>query len=435
MTTSTPVTRRSFLGLLGAGAGAMALGTAGCSDDTGGASVSEFDVWVLQQESQNVVQRAAIDRFNASSGVKAKMLTEPNEGYRDKVHVSMGSNNRPDVFFNWGGASIRDYARQNLLEDLTPHLNADASWKGRFLTSVLDAGKIDGKYYGIPLRGMQPVILYYHTKVFADNGLQPPKTWSDMLNVIDRLKAAGITPIALAGSVTWTELMWIEYLADRIGGAAVFERIAAGEKGAWSDPAITRSVDMIRQMVQRGAFGTNYAAVKYEAGGASTLFAKGRAGMHLMGSWEFTNQQKDEPEFAKSSLGFTLFPTIDGGTGDPKAVVGNPTNYFSITKGGHVPSALNFLKQEMASDAYITDWLKAGDVPAVANLETKISSAANPEFANLVYGMVKDAPSFQLSWDQAIARAKAQPMLEALGKVFLGQLDAKGFVAANEAAG
>jgi xylobiose transport system substrate-binding protein len=56
------------------------------------------------------------------------------------------------------------------LVDLGPQLSADTTWKNSFLPSVLDAGKIDGKYYGIPLRGMQPVILFYNKTLFADQG-------------------------------------------------------------------------------------------------------------------------------------------------------------------------------------------------------------------------------------------------------------------------
>lgn len=429
--------RRRFLGLVGAGVGAGLIGTtAGCGTDAtggGGGGGGRMQVWVLQEEAQNVAHRVALDNFNRGSDVEATLVSTSNDGYRDKLHTAMGSSNAPDVFYNWGGGSIRSYARDDLLVDLTPHLAEHPDWKSGFLPSVLDAGQIDGKYYGIPARGMQPVILFYNKKVFRELNLRPPATWNELLSTVDRIKAAGIIPFALAGGDSWTELMWPEYLVDRIGGPGVFNRIAAGEQGAWRDPAITRSIEMIQDLVGRGAFGDSFASVRWEGAGASTLIAQGRAAMHLMGSWEYTNQVTDQPEYAANDLGFTDFPVVEGGTGDPKAIVGNPTNYFSVSReSDHVDAAIEFLRTEMSSDAYVDAWLKAGDVPAVTDLESRMDKATDPDFAKVVYDMVADAPSFQLSWDQAIERDQAQPMLDALAQVFLGQLDAAGFVKANE---
>lgn len=426
--------RRSFLGLVGAGVGASLVG---CGTDTtggsGGGGGGQIQVWVIQEESQNEAHNAALERYNQNSDVNARLVSTSNEGYRDKLHVAMGTDDAPDVFYNWGGGSIRTYARDDLMVDLTPHLDADPAWKDSFLPTVLEAGTIDGKYYGIPARGMQPIILFYNKKVFRELDLQPPRTWNDLLSVSDRVKAAGIIPFALAGGDSWTELVWPEYLVDRIGGPDVFNRIAAGERGAWRDPAITRSINMISDLVQRGGFGDSFASVRWEGAGASTLIAQGRAAMHLMGSWEYTNQVQEQPEYAKNDLGFTDFPTVEAGVGDPKAIVGNPTNYFSVAKASsNVDGALEFLRTEMSSDAYIDDWLAAGDVPAVTGLEERMDKATDRAFAELVYGMVTEAPSFQLSWDQAIERNLAQPMLDALAKVFLGELDAEGFIKANE---
>ena len=57
------LSRRSFLGLVGAGAGALTLGVSGCGTDqgsTGGLDQGgELDVWVLQDEAQNAVQARA----------------------------------------------------------------------------------------------------------------------------------------------------------------------------------------------------------------------------------------------------------------------------------------------------------------------------------------------------------------------------------------
>lgn len=433
-TPSIHLPRRGFLGLVGAGAGAVVLGgAAGCSDDGAGDGDGEFDVWVLQEERVNPVSQASLDRFNASSDIKATLVTEPNDGYRDALQIAIDTPQRPDVFFNWGGGSIRSYVRAGLLEDLTPHLDADPAFKNAFLTSVLDAGKIDDRYYGIPMRTMQPKLMFYNTAVLDDVGVSIPTTWQEFLAVCDAIAGAGITPVALAGAVSWTELMWIEYLTDRIGGPQVFRDIAAGTGQGWRHPAITEAVNLIRDLVERGAFGTNYASVQYEAGGAETLLEQGQAAIHLMGSWAYTNHLGEAPEFAANELAWGPFPVIEGGAGDPDNLAGNPTNYFSVSaESPHKEAAIEYLRQEMASDAYVQDLIGIGDVPAVADIEPFLAETENSAYITDIYDMVLRAPSFQLSWDQAIERALAAPMLEALAEVFLGNLDAEGFVQANE---
>lgn len=435
MTSIEPVSRRNFLGLMGAGAGAVALGAAGCSagsssTGSGGSAGGTFQIWALQDQVQNRVQQGAINRFNAKSSVKGKLVPFQNNSYTNKLRVAMGSPNKPDVFFNWGGGSIRTYVQNGLLQDLTPTFEADAAFKAKFLPAVLDAGKIDGKFYGVPLRGMQPVILFTNKDAFSKAGVAaPPTSWAELLSQIPKFKAAGIAPFSLAGNQTWTLLMWLEYLTDRFGGPEVFGKVAANEKDAWRQPEITQALNAISQLVDAGGFAKNFASVGYEEGGAGTFFAKGRAAMHLMGSWEYTNQVDQQPKFAKNGLGWTTFPSVEGGKGDPKNIVGNPTNYFSITSSSkNIQAATDFLKQQMASDQYVDDFIKAGDVPPVADVESRLSASPSPEFAKVVYNMVKDAPAFTLSWDQAIDNKFAQPMLDNLQKVFLGKTDANGFV-------
>jgi len=46
----------------------------------------------------------------------------------------------------------------------------------------------------------------------------------------------------------------------------------------------------------------------------------------------------------------------------------------------------------------------------------------------MAYGMVRDAPSFQLSWDQALSPAQGQALLTNLDQIFLGQIKPQQFV-------
>jgi xylobiose transport system substrate-binding protein len=433
-----PLSRRTFLSaaaIAGLSAPlAAACGTSGPGSAKGGGKTVQ--AWVLVDQAQNRVQRLAVDAFNKSSPAgKVKLLPISSDGavYADKLRVSMGSPNPPDLLFNWGSGSIRNYVQAGGLVDLGPKLAADPAWKNSFLPSVLEAGKIDGKYYGIPLRGMQPVILFYNKTLFAEQGQKPPATYDDLLKLVDFFKSKKIQPFALGGLDQWPSLMWLEYLVDRTGGPSVFENIAAGKPGAWRDPAVLTALQQVRELVQRGAFGTNYNSVNYVNDGAGLLFAKGKAAMHLMGTWEVSNQVDRHRAFAEKDLSFAPFPSVAGGKGDPNSVVGNPTNYFSISaKSAGKDTAVEFLKKEMSDSAYVDALIKTGDVPAVTGLESRLSASPTPEFSRYVYQMVQKAPSFTLSWDQALMPQFKTPLLANLQKVFSGKQSPEQFVGAME---
>jgi xylobiose transport system substrate-binding protein len=421
---------------LGALAATAACGSSGPrqgagSAASGAAQSGTLTIWTLQDPALNPILQKAVDVYQRTSKVKITVNSVQNDTYRQKLRVAMGSANQPDVFFNWGGGSIRDYVTAGQLADLSPALNADAKWRDSFLPSVLKAGQIDGKYYGIPLRGMQPVILFYNKKVFADAGAQPPATWDDLLGLVDTFKGKGVTPIALAGKQPWCELMYLEYLVDRIGGPQVFDKILKNGPDAWSDPAVLQSLQKIRQLVDKGAFGTNYKAIDFNAGGSDGFFAKGKAAMQLQGSWEFANQVDGFPKFARTDLAWTPFPTVPGGTGDPNNVVGNPTNYFSVNNASkNKQAAIDFLKQSMSGDAYVSDLIQAGDVPTVTGVDAKLQSGPNPAFTSWQFQMVQKAPDFTLSWDQAVKTDLGETLVNNLQKVFNKTMSPEQYVVA-----
>jgi xylobiose transport system substrate-binding protein len=409
-------------------------GPGGGGGSTSGDGGGRVAVWALQDVQQQKFENPAVEAFNASGAGQASLSLFPGTGqtYLDKLRVAMGSSNAPDVFFNWGGGSIKRYADARQLKDLGAFLKANPDVNDAFLPSVLDAGKIDGTAYGVPMRGMQPVLLFYNTDVLRSVGAQPPKTWDDVQALIPKLKDKGVVPFSVAGQDPWTELMWLEYLTDRIGGRQPFLNLLAGKPGAWKDPAITKALTTIDQMIKQGAFGTNFGSVGYGSGAASQLFSRGKAAMMLMGTWEYTNQLQRDPQFAKSGLGWTTFPSVPGGTGDPAAVVGNPTNFFSVNaKAGS--GAADFLKQ-MVTPEYVKNLISVGDVPAVKGIETELKAGPNPRFSTQVYELVQKAPTFTLSWDQAVDPQQATEMITNLQRLFAGQIDPAGFQSAMEQA-
>ncbi|GAA1776472.1 extracellular solute-binding protein [Luedemannella helvata] len=394
-----------------------------------------MQVWALQDPNNEPIIQRGILHFNTDSGTGARLTTYANDSYKQKLQATMGTPAAPDVFFNWGGGNLAQYVRTGKVRDLSDALKARPDVAKAFLPSVLAVGKIDNGQYGLPMNGIQPVILFYNRKVFADAGAEPPRTYDDLLALVDLFKSRGVTPIALAGSQGWTELMWLEYLLDRVGGASRFADIAAGKAGAWKHPDVKRALTMCQDLAKAGAFGPNFATVDYDKTGASRMLATGKAAMHLMGSWEYANQGIDNPAFiARKELGWVAFPAVTGGKGDARSVVGNPSNYFSVRADSTVgDSAVRFVVETLASDTYIEDLIGSGQVPAVKGVEDKLVGK-NADFARFTYQLAVKAPTFTQSWDQALSPAAGSTLNTSLQKLFLGDLSPDEFTTAMEAA-
>jgi xylobiose transport system substrate-binding protein len=419
------MSRRQALAALAGGAAIMAT-TAGCGfKSSGGASSSadgDVSYWA-QVDPTNTVQQAAISAFDKAGKGQVSLSTIASTGYLSKVQTAMGSSAMPGLFFNWGGGSLSSYVKAGKLVEL------DSSLKSHFLTSPLQAGIVDGKFVGVPCRGTQPVFLYYNKSLFTQAGVEPPATYAELTNLVKVFKARGITPFTIAGTSanSWTELMWIEYLVDRVAGPTLFASIAGGDWSGWKDPAILQAAEMVQELVSSGAFGGNFGSVNYGAGGTSTLFADGRAAMQLMGSWDYATLQTISASFTANDLGYVPFPSVEGGKGNPKNVSGNPTNYISMTTAASRTTATEFL-QTVYSDSYVLGLVKMGEVPVTTNTKALLSQSSTPAYSSFLYDLVADAPTFTQSWDQALGSTLATPMLTEIQKLFNGQDSPRQFV-------
>jgi raffinose/stachyose/melibiose transport system substrate-binding protein len=409
------------LGLWLASSGATALAQPAPS----GATVA----WALTGGDEKAYQDAVAQYNQRHPDGKITLQLFPNEPYKQKLLVAMGGSSPPDLFFNWGGGILKSYIDAGNVMDLTADLGKDPAWKARFFPSVLASAIFGDKLYGVPINGVQPVVFFINKKLFQDVGAQPPKTWSELLAAIPKFKAKGKSLLSVAGADRWTYLMYAEYFVDRFGGPQVFADIVANKPDAWSHPAVIAAGDMIQALVKADAFEKGYAGVSYGNGQATALLYSGRAGMQLMGTWDFPNILNGQASFVSSDqLGWLPFPTIEGGKGNPGDVVGNAANFYSVSsKSSHKAVAIEFLKTNVLSDSNIDVLLKNGSVPPVAGLEAKIAKAPQAGWLSFVYSITKNAPSFQLSWDQALPPAQADALLTNLEQLFLMKLTPKQF--------
>ncbi|MDA2807704.1 extracellular solute-binding protein [Nocardiopsis suaedae] len=412
---------------LSAAAGCGGFGGGGSDPGDGGATA-----WALTGGSEEAFRTSFASWNEANPDREISVEWFANDAYKEKIRTAVGSGNAPTLVFNWSGGTLADYAQSGQVQDLSGQVDGVTD---KLLPSVAANAEVGGEVYAVPNNQAQPVVLYYTEEVLADAGVEPPETFADMLEAVDALKDEDVVPIALAGQSVWPELMWIQYLTDRVGGPEAFQRILDGEEGAWSDPAVIEAATAISDLVEAGAFGDGFASVDADSGADTALLHTGKAGMLLQGSWVYPNMVSDAPEFVEDGLGYTTFPEVEDGSGDPSNIVGNPANFWSVSSDASEEdrqTAVDYINDQVYSEENVQSLLDLGAVPPVTGLEEEIAEQDDPAHLEFTYGMVRDAGHFQLSWDQALPPDQAQELLSNLDLLFLGELTPEEFGAAMD---
>ncbi|MGW1505521.1 extracellular solute-binding protein [Streptomyces mirabilis] len=409
--------------------GLAACGTSGPSTTT---SAKGLTMWALNDQT---ILKESVDAYNKDHpDEKITLQLYANDDYKQKLRVAFGANQAPDIFFSWGGGALDDYVKAGKVDALT----AAQVKTDRFTPSVMQSATFGGKVYGVPANGLAPVVLYYNKKVLKSAGVEPPKTYDELMTAVGKLKGDGVIPLSLAANSKWPTLMYLEYLLDRTGGTQAFSKIASGDATAWTDPTVTKANQYLQDLAKAGAFGNNASSVNYDQGASTALLYTAKAGMEVMGTWEYANLVKAAPDFVKKDLGYVAFPALTGGAGNAKSIVGNPSNFLSLNaSSGHKSAAITYLKNYVLDDSQVDAYLAAGSVPPVNGLESKLAATKSSDKAWLtfVYDLVQNAPSFQLSWDQALPSDQADPLLTNVDKSFLRQIKPEQFGANMSKAG
>jgi raffinose/stachyose/melibiose transport system substrate-binding protein len=449
MTTSR-TSRRTFLGLAaGSALGAFGLSACGTSGPAqpggaaasgsapaGGGAAGTATMWALSGEPNEGIRKDSVDAFNKLGKGTIKVTFFQNDPYKAKIRTAVGAGQAPTLIFGWGGGILKSYADAGQVEDLTSWLSENADFKDKVLPSTWRAATFDSKIYAVPMQTTQPIVMYYNKTLFDKAGAQPPATWDDVMKLVDVFNSQGVAPFSLGGQSKWTSMMWLEYLLDRIGGPEVFDAIFANKPDAWSDPAVISTGQKIQELVKAKGFIKGFSSIAADTNADQAVLYTGKAAMMLHGGWAYGGMKATQPKFVASGLGFGTFPTVPGGKGDPKNIVGNPTNYFSISSKAtddEKTAAKAYFTEGLFTDAVTDAFIQSGQVPIVKGAESKLASSADAAFLQFVFNMVKEAPNFQQSWDQALSPSQATELLNNIDQLFLLKITPEQFASAMNA--
>src|SRR5690606_18421894 len=115
---------------------------------------------------------------------------------------------------------------------------------------------------------------------------EPPSSVDELLDAIDKLKAAGIAPIAVGAGSRWPAAHWYYWYALRLCSTDTMK--AAGASFDFSDPCFVEAGDQLAEFIQAAQpFQEGFLGTPAQEGATSSagLLASGQAAMELMGHW------------------------------------------------------------------------------------------------------------------------------------------------------
>jgi raffinose/stachyose/melibiose transport system substrate-binding protein len=325
----------------------------------------------------------------------------------------MQSGSPPDIFQSWGGGVLKQYGDAGLVQDLTPAL-AENGWGDSFQPGPLSLYTFDGQTFGVPWNaGM--VGFWYNKNLFEQAGIaQPPATWTELLDTVQKLKDAGITPIALGERDKWPGHFYWVYLATRIGGREAFEK-AYNREGSFADPSFVEAGAKLKELVDLQPFQTGFLGAGY--GDHQSLMANGLAAMELMGHWApgANSGVAEDVDAYMESRGWFPFPTVEGGAGSPTDALGGGDG-FAIGKNAP-PEAIEFVRF-LTSVENQTRLVEVGMAvpPTVKGAE----AALEDELLKEVQQRAAEAEYYQLYYDQYLPPAVGAAVNDATQGLFAG---------------
>jgi raffinose/stachyose/melibiose transport system substrate-binding protein len=272
------VNRRDFLRLTGGVTAAAALpaalaacGDSGGSGGSGGGSATLRVVGVADQQKplELLTKGYTAAKFSTSFA--------PTDQVQTSVRTQLGAGNAPDVHVvypgNGSAMSMSQIARAGLLADLS-----DQAWTANIPANFKPAFQMEGKTF-IYAAGSSVIGAIYNKKVFADAKVEPPKTWSELLEVCEKIKKAGKVPIALGAQTPWiTQLITYALVPSTVyaKNPQFDSQMQAGQtsfaQSGWVD-----ALNMYLELQKRGYFNDNPNGTTFEQ--QTSMVATGKAAM------------------------------------------------------------------------------------------------------------------------------------------------------------
>jgi glucose/mannose transport system substrate-binding protein len=181
-----------------------------------------------------------------------------------------------------------DIIEEDMLNDVD-ELARRENWDQLLPEPIVGVIKVKGHYYAAPMNIHMQTWLWYSKAAFARAGVnKEPASVEELFAALDKLKAAGLIPLAHGGQ-SWQEVILFSSMLSNLGGRELYLKVIRDRDQAAINSAAFRKVLLaykrLQSYVDPSSPGRNW-------NDATALVISGRAGIQIMGDWakgEFTN--------------------------------------------------------------------------------------------------------------------------------------------------
>ncbi|BAJ62212.1 ABC transporter substrate-binding protein [Anaerolinea thermophila] len=246
----------------------------------GGKEVEVFSWWTGGGEAAGL--EAMIKVFNAKypdiKFINAAVAGGAGTNARAVLATRLQSGDPPDSWQGHAGQElIGTYVAGNQIQPLND-LYESEGWLKVMPQTLIPLISQDGKIYSVPVNIHRANVLWYNPKILEDNKIAVPTTIDEWFAAMDKLKAAGVTPLALGEQ--WTKMHLLETILLGTLGAEKYNGLWNGTTD-WGSAEVKTALENFQKAMTYA--NTDSASLSWQD--AAQLVVNGDAAFNVMGDW------------------------------------------------------------------------------------------------------------------------------------------------------
>ncbi|KQP54136.1 ABC transporter substrate-binding protein [Agreia sp. Leaf283] len=397
MITARRARRRNLSIVAAVGVGVIAL--TGCSG--GGASSSKEFTYLGQ--TQNTAISGTLDILAkdqcAAAEKAAPLKADAIDGttWDQQLQLLAGQDALSDMSMAGGTPSLmQEFIDSGKVLNLSETFEKEGL-EGRVLPaaeSTIKALYGGGDLYALPTE-FNIEGFWYNKQLLADNGIEAPVTWDDLVDAAATLDANGVQPFVAAGKDGWpiTRLVG-DYIARDLGPDAL-QKVADGD-ASLTDPEYVAAADAVAELGTEGYFGPAAGSIDYNT--ALNQFLTGGGAFFYMGSWALAAfNDPEQNKIGVDNIGFAPFPAVEGGAGSIDQVPANVGIPVMFTEKGYDDDVAQWLDCVTANYGDVA----LNEFGQVTGFVVNNPPADQPALTQEVQDIIADAPSSVLWFEAA----------------------------------